>query len=78
MCVSNGYQEVFTLSSIWYQISVYHCPPGYNPQPQDIQYLRTAIPAYHRIAETFKFGFAERTHLADPDFVDVKQVKRQM
>ena len=34
----------------------------------------TSVTNWQRIIESFKFGFAERTELGDPDFVDVTEV----
>ena len=45
---------------------------GYDLRPSDIQGIEAKSRTYHRIVETFKFGFAERTFLADPSFEDVQ------
>ena len=34
----------------------------------------TSVTNWQRVIESFKFGFAKRTELGDPDFVDVTEV----
>jgi len=46
---------------------------SYNFQKNDIRYRAQAVETYHRIAEIFKFGFAERTYLGDPDYVNITE-----
>lgn len=36
--------------------------------------FNSTIKTYHRIIETYKYAYAMRTHMADGDFVDLKQV----
>ena len=43
--------------------------------PADLQTADSRTKTYHRIIEAFKFGFAKKTKLADPDFEDISQVR---
>lgn len=47
---------------------------GFNLTPSDIDGTSKTVEAYHKIAETFKFGYAMRSYLGDEDFVDVTKV----
>lgn len=40
--------------------------------------VSATILSHHRIVESFKYAFAARTRLADPDFVDVDKFMREM
>ncbi|XP_031558252.1 glutathione hydrolase 1 proenzyme-like [Actinia tenebrosa] len=51
---------------------------GYNMTAKDRSNVNASSLAYHRIAEAFKFAFAYRSRLADPDFVNVSQVVREL
>lgn len=51
---------------------------GYNITADDISKEEKTILLYHRIAETFKFAFAERTKLGDPNFVDVSDLVKKL
>ena len=46
----------------------------YNISRVDLENDQLAIDLYHRIVEAFRFSYAERSFLADPDFVDVTEV----
>ena len=47
---------------------------GYNFEPKD----RSSVLTYHRIIEAFKFAYAKRTQLGDPEFADVKDLTEAM
>ncbi|KAJ3652515.1 hypothetical protein Zmor_018472 [Zophobas morio] len=38
----------------------------------------TSVTNWQRVIESFKFGFAKRTELGDPDFVDVTEIVNQL
>lgn len=40
--------------------------------------VSATILSHHRIIESFKYAFAARTKLADPDFVDVEKFMREV
>ena len=42
---------------------------GYNMKPSDREDINATVLTYHRIVEAFKFGYAWRSLLGDPDFV---------
>jgi len=41
---------------------------GYNFKPSDLSTTEKAVLTYHRIVESFKFSYAYRPYLGDPDF----------
>lgn len=48
---------------------------GYRFSKEDISSIKDTIMTYHRIVEAFKYTFAKRTELGDPEFVDIEDVK---
>lgn len=51
---------------------------GFNLTPSDIDGTSKTVEAYHKIAETFKFGYAMRSYLGDEDFVDVTKIMNNL
>lgn len=47
---------------------------GYKFDKGDVSTVDDTILTYHRIIEAFKYAFAKRTELGDPDFIDIKNV----
>ncbi|XP_069703079.1 scoloptoxin SSD14-like isoform X2 [Periplaneta americana] len=44
---------------------------GYNFTSDSIKDINSTVLTYHRIIEAFKFAYARRTELADPDYVNI-------
>ncbi|GLG96422.1 gamma-glutamyltranspeptidase 1-like isoform X2 [Gryllus bimaculatus] len=51
---------------------------GFNFTKSSVSSVNETILAYHRIVESFKFAFAQRTELGDPDFVNTTQLVLQL
>ncbi|VDI34309.1 gamma-glutamyltranspeptidase / glutathione hydrolase / leukotriene-C4 hydrolase [Mytilus galloprovincialis] len=52
---------------------------GYNITPESVLPEKSELLTYHRLVEAFKFAYAKRTDLGDPDFVsDVVDVVRNL
>ena len=47
---------------------------GYDIKKVDIENNQLAIDLYHHVVEAIKFGYAQRTFLGDPEFVNVTEV----
>ena len=47
---------------------------GFDINPDDISSSNELQLLYHRIVEAFKFAFAKRTYLGDPEFSNIAQV----
>ena len=48
--------------------------PGYGMTPADVSTPDATVTTYHRIIEAFKFAYAKRTLLGDPNFGDTSTV----
>ena len=42
---------------------------------EDVRDPQKRVRAFHRIAEAMKFGYARRSEIADPKFVDMEKVQ---
>ncbi|KAK3701126.1 hypothetical protein RRG08_029599 [Elysia crispata] len=51
---------------------------GYNMSSSNIADEENKILTYHRIIEAFKFAYGKRTEMGDEDFVDIKQLVKNM
>ncbi|XP_078682135.1 glutathione hydrolase 1 proenzyme-like [Branchiostoma floridae x Branchiostoma belcheri] len=51
---------------------------GYGLNASSVDGVDNQVLTYHRMLEAFKFAFARRTELGDPNFVDVKEVVQKM
>jgi gamma-glutamyltranspeptidase len=47
---------------------------GYNMTEDSMRTLSNMTTTVHRMVEAFKYAYARRTELGDPDFVDIKDV----
>ena len=78
-----------TVSKLSNGVTVYGVPPpgsgaivsnilmtldGYNLDPSDLETDDSDTLMHHRIVEAFKFAYAKRTAMGDPDFVDMTGV----
>ncbi|XP_055588084.1 glutathione hydrolase 1 proenzyme-like isoform X2 [Uranotaenia lowii] len=50
----------------------------YNFKPEDLASVNATILTYHRIIEAFKHAYGKRTHIGDPEFVDVEDFLRDL
>ena len=48
--------------------------PGYKVNPDDLKDTTTASLFYHRLIEAFKFAYAKRSELGDPNKVNITDV----
>lgn len=47
---------------------------GYDFEPYSLASTDKKVETLHRIAEAFKFSYAQRTFLGDEDYVDLSEV----
>ncbi|KOB66355.1 putative gamma glutamyl transpeptidase [Operophtera brumata] len=58
--------------------SILNILSGYRFNPISINTTEDKILTYHRILEAFKYSFATRTKLGDPDFLDLNELIRKV
>ncbi|XP_078694068.1 glutathione hydrolase 1 proenzyme-like [Branchiostoma floridae x Branchiostoma belcheri] len=51
---------------------------GYRFSPSSVDGVNNQILTYHRVIEAFKFAYAKRSELGDPNFVDIRELTRNM
>ncbi|XP_019631454.1 PREDICTED: gamma-glutamyltranspeptidase 1-like [Branchiostoma belcheri] len=51
---------------------------GYGLNATSVDGVDNQVLTYHRIIEAFKFAYAKRTELGDPNFVDIDELVRNM
>ncbi|XP_019631209.1 PREDICTED: gamma-glutamyltranspeptidase 1-like [Branchiostoma belcheri] len=51
---------------------------GYRFSPSSVDSVDNQVLTYHRIIEAFKFAYAKRSELGDPNFVDIAELIRNM
>lgn len=51
---------------------------GFNLTSENIDGTRRTVETYHKIVETFKFGYAMRSYLGDEKFVDIKEIMKNL
>lgn len=47
---------------------------GYKFNAKSIDGINNTVLTYHRMIEAYKYAYAKRTELGDPDFVNVDKV----
>ncbi|CAH1233871.1 GGT1 [Branchiostoma lanceolatum] len=57
---------------------ILHILEGYGFSTSSVQGFDNQVLTYHRMVEAFKFGFAKRTELGDPHFVNVNEAVKNM
>ncbi|XP_072378971.1 glutathione hydrolase 1 proenzyme-like isoform X2 [Diabrotica undecimpunctata] len=51
---------------------------GFNFTKESLVEVEKVLQTYHKIIETFKFAFAKRPELGDPNFVDIREVTNKL
>nr|CAD7429315.1 unnamed protein product [Timema monikensis] len=51
---------------------------GYNFTAKSVSTIDDTVLTFHRIAEAFKYGYARRTELGDPNFVNVTEILKRL
>ncbi|XP_035689951.1 glutathione hydrolase 1 proenzyme-like [Branchiostoma floridae] len=51
---------------------------GYGLNASSVDGTDNQVLTYHRMLEAFKFAFARKTELGDPDFVDIEELVKKM
>ena len=47
---------------------------GYNFTSENVKTVNSSILTFHRMIEAFKFAYARRTEIGDPDYVNITDV----